>query len=250
MGHFKHTMSAEGLSRRFLTRHADSCSFHLIFQNARAQSSRKVFPVNFLSPRPVPLPSLWLPSKHWLLWQRWETFSHSLFFPPLQAPADSSSGQGLAEGGAQENSAILCEEVTKLTTALQEYQDIVQVSSSIAFKICQTPSSRVRRQFLIFRFQHLNVDINRCFWCVLSFRHQQQQQTHDRMVSSSTAQLKDTRQELREKQKEKKEAERFWQNYKDDQEAEGRRLRDSLQSRDKLIEVICHLLVDLSFTTL
>lgn len=109
-----------------------------------------------------------------------------------QAPADSSSGQGLAEGGAQENSAILCEEVTKLTTALQEYQDIVQ----------------------------------------------QQQQTHDRMVSSSTAQLKDTRQELREKQKEKKEAERFWQNYKDDQEAEGRRLRESLQSRDKLIEQI------------
>lgn len=57
------------------------------------------------------------------------------------------------------------------------------------------------------------------------------------MVSSLAAQLKDTRQELREKQKEKKEAERFWQNYKDDQEAEGRRLRDSLQSRDKLIEV-------------
>lgn len=74
---------------------------------------------------------------------------------------------------------------------------------------------------------------------VFSPCHQQQQQTHDRMVSSLTAQLKDTRQELREKQKEKKEAERFWQNYKDDQEAEGRRLRDSLLSRDKLIEVKC-----------
>lgn len=59
------------------------------------------------------------------------------------------------------------------------------------------------------------------------------------MVSSLTAQLKDARQELREKQKEKKEAERFWQHYKDDQEAEGRRLRDNLQSRDKLIEVKC-----------
>lgn len=57
------------------------------------------------------------------------------------------------------------------------------------------------------------------------------------MVSSLTAQLKDTRLELREKQKEKKEAERWWQNYQDDQEAEGRRLRDGLQSRDKLIEV-------------
>lgn len=84
--------------------------------------------------------------------------SQPVFFPPLQAPADSSSGQGLAEGGAQENSAILCEEVTKLTTALQEYQDIVQVSSSLAFKICQIPSSRVRS-----REKHLNVDINGCF---------------------------------------------------------------------------------------
>lgn len=45
----------------------------------------------------------------------------------LQAPSDSSIGQGLAEGGAQENSATLCLEVTKLTTSLQEYQDLVQV---------------------------------------------------------------------------------------------------------------------------
>lgn len=59
------------------------------------------------------------------------------------------------------------------------------------------------------------------------------------MVSSLSAQLKDTRQELREKQKDKKEAERFWQNYKEDRETEGRRLRDSLQSRDQLIEVRC-----------
>lgn len=45
-------------------------------------------------------------------------------------------GQGLAGGGAQlaallvdkeENSATLCSEVTKLTAALQEYQDMVQV---------------------------------------------------------------------------------------------------------------------------
>lgn len=76
-----------------------------------------------------------------------------------------------------------------------------------------------------------------CLRSVLSFRRQQQQQTHDRMVLSLTTQLKDTQRELREKQKEKKEAERFWQNYKDDKEAEGRRMRDSLQSRDKLIEV-------------
>lgn len=59
------------------------------------------------------------------------------------------------------------------------------------------------------------------------------------MVSSLTAQLRDTRQELREKEKEKKEVDRLWQNYRDDRETEERRLRDSLQRRDKLIEVKC-----------
>lgn len=59
------------------------------------------------------------------------------------------------------------------------------------------------------------------------------------MVSSLTYQLRDTRQELREKEKEKKEVDRFWQNYRDDRETEERRLRDSLQRRDKLIEVKC-----------
>lgn len=70
-----------------------------------------------------------------------------------------------------------------------------------------------------------------------SFCHQQQQEGHDQMVSSLTAQLRDTRQELREKEKEKKEVDRFWRNYRDDRETEERRLRDSLQRRDKLIEV-------------
>lgn len=72
-----------------------------------------------------------------------------------------------------------------------------------------------------------------------SFCHQQQQEGHDQMVSSLTAQLRDTQQELREKEKEKKEADRFWQNYRDDRETEERRLRDNLQRRDKLIEVKC-----------
>lgn len=72
-----------------------------------------------------------------------------------------------------------------------------------------------------------------------SFCHQQQQEGHDQMVSSLTAQLRDTRQELREKEKEKKEVDRFWQNYRDDRETEERRLRDSLRRRDKLIEVKC-----------
>ena len=44
----------------------------------------------------------------------------------LQAPSESVIGQESA-GEREGNSAILCMEVTKLTTALQEYQDMVQV---------------------------------------------------------------------------------------------------------------------------
>ena len=59
------------------------------------------------------------------------------------------------------------------------------------------------------------------------------------MVSSLTAQLRDTRQELREKEKEKKEADRAWQNIREDRDTEERKLRKSLEKRDKLIEVKC-----------
>lgn len=56
-------------------------------------------------------------------------------------------------------------------------------------------------------------------------------------MSSLTAQLRDARQELREKEKEKKEADRALQNDREDRERGERRLRDSLEKRDKLIEV-------------
>lgn len=114
---------------------------------------------------------------------------------------DLKEQQRLAGGGAklaasmedkEGNCDTLCKEVIKLTTALQEYQDMVQ----------------------------------------------NQQQSHSQTVSALTAQLQDTRQELREKEKEKKEAERAWQNNRDDREREERKLRDSLEKRDKLIEQI------------
>lgn len=119
----------------------------------------------------------------------------------VQAVSDTVTGQGLAGGRAElavllrdreENSATLCKEVIKLTTALQEYQDMVQ----------------------------------------------NQQESHSQTVSSLTAQLRDTRQELREKEKEKKETHRAWQNNREDREREERKLRESLEKRDKLIEQI------------
>lgn len=119
----------------------------------------------------------------------------------VEALSDSVTGQQSGGGGAElaamlkdqeESSATLCQEVTKLTTTLREYQDMVQ----------------------------------------------SQQESHSRTVSSLTAQLRDARQELREKEKEKKEADRALQNDREDRERGERRLRDSLEKRDKLIEQI------------
>lgn len=73
-------------------------------------------------------------SKYWLQWPQGNFDSQHVIF--LQALSDSLIGQQLAGGGAQQTalleeregiSTTLCEEVTKLTTALQEYQDMVQV---------------------------------------------------------------------------------------------------------------------------
>ncbi|XP_040901148.1 golgin subfamily A member 5 [Toxotes jaculatrix] len=119
----------------------------------------------------------------------------------VQALSDSVTGQEMEGGGTgqaavlkerERNSANLCQEVTKLTTTLQEYQDMVQ----------------------------------------------NQQESHSQTVSSLTGQLRDTRQELRKKEKEKKEADRAWQNTREDRERDERKLRDSLEKRDKLIEQI------------
>ncbi|CAJ1062834.1 uncharacterized protein si:ch73-95l15.5 [Xyrichtys novacula] len=110
-------------------------------------------------------------------------------------------GAQVCQGGAQlaawleereGNSATLCNEVTKLTAALQEYQDMVQT----------------------------------------------QQENHSQTMSYLTAQLRDSQQELREKEKEKKEADRAWQNVREDRERAERKLRDSLEKRDRLIEQI------------
>ncbi|KAM7421401.1 hypothetical protein PAMA_015501 [Pampus argenteus] len=98
----------------------------------------------------------------------------------------------LLKGDREGNSATMCQEVTKLTTALQDYQTVVQ----------------------------------------------NQQESHTRTVSSLTDQLRDARQKLREKEKQKKETDRARQNDREDREREERKLRDTLQKRDKLIEVI------------
>ncbi|KAF7226512.1 myomegalin [Nothobranchius furzeri] len=118
-----------------------------------------------------------------------------------KAPSSSVIGQQSSEGGAEagvlfkdgeENSPTLCQEVTRLTAALQEIQE----------------------------------------------QKRTQQVTYSQALSSLTAQLGDLQRELREKEKERKEAERTWQNNQEEGEREERKLRDILVKRDKLIEQI------------
>ncbi|KAM9310511.1 uncharacterized protein KZ484_026385 [Pholidichthys leucotaenia] len=108
-----------------------------------------------------------------------------------ETPSDSVQLSGLLKD-QEGDGAILCQEVAKLTSALQEYQDLVQ----------------------------------------------NQQESHSQTVSSLTDQLRDVRQELRQTEKEKKEAERTRRRDVEDRDREDRRLRDSLDKRDKLVEQI------------
>lgn len=68
---------------------------------------------------------------------------------------------------------------------------------------------------------------------------QNQQASHSQTVSSLRDELGETRRELRAKEKEKKEADRTGRNDREDRDREQRKLRDSLEKRDRLIEVEC-----------
>lgn len=105
------------------------------------------------------------------------------------------SEEEVMSGAGQVDGVALCQQVTELTTTLQEYQDMVQT----------------------------------------------QQENHKERMSSMMAQLKDTRQQLRQKEKEKKESERLWQNRRDEMQREEKLLMERLEKRDKLIE---HILQD------
>ncbi|XP_047455331.1 uncharacterized protein si:ch73-95l15.5 [Mugil cephalus] len=109
-----------------------------------------------------------------------------------EVPAEGSAELAALLKDRESDSATLCQEITRLTAALQENQDLLKT----------------------------------------------QQENHSRAAASLADQLRGSRQELREKEKEKKEVERVWQNDREDREREERRLKESLQKRDKLIEQI------------
>lgn len=82
---------------------------------------------------------------------------------------------------------------------------------------------------------------------------QEQRENHKRAITALSEQLKNTLKELREKAKERKEAELGWKKENKERAFEEGKLRDNLQKRDKLIEVGlvllemtgCHLTCDL-----
>lgn len=92
----------------------------------------------------------------------------------------------------QENSATMCQEVTKLTSALQHFQTLVQTL----------------------------------------------QQSHSQTLTSLTSQLAETRAQLRERERESKQAARAQRQERDESERQKRNLQQRVDKRDLLIEQI------------
>ena len=72
---------------------------------------------------------------------------------------------------------------------------------------------------------------------MLSSFQQEQQETHSKTRAVLKEQLCETQNKLREGWKENKEVEKAWQKDKQDRERKEWKLKDSLEMRNKLIEV-------------
>ncbi|XP_076006675.1 uncharacterized protein LOC143001017 [Genypterus blacodes] len=132
----------------------------------------------------------------------------------VQALSDSVIGQGLSGGGAEAALASrLKEKESLLAAALQDREGN---SSTVWQQVAKLSATLQEYQATL----------------------QNQQESHGQALSSLKDELWDTRRELREKEKGRKEAERARQNEREDREREERTLRDRLEKRDKLIEQI------------
>ncbi|XP_034030080.1 uncharacterized protein si:ch73-95l15.5 [Thalassophryne amazonica] len=131
----------------------------------------------------------------------------------LQALSDSVIGQGLTGGGAEAALATQLKEEIELAASLKDRE---RNSTTMCQEVTKLNAVLQEQQIMM----------------------QNQQMSHSQMVSSLTAQLRDIHMELREKEEEKKEAHRSWQNDMEDREKEERKLRDALERRDKFIEQI------------
>ncbi|XP_010904015.2 uncharacterized protein si:ch73-95l15.5 [Esox lucius] len=132
----------------------------------------------------------------------------------MQALWDSVISQGVSGGGAEGALATQLKEKENLLTVL--LKDREKNSNAMCQEVFKLNSALQDYQVLM----------------------QEQRQKHGQTVSSLSQQLKDTQNQLRERGKESREAEWAWLCEKQDREREERKLRESLEKRDKLIQQV------------
>ncbi|XP_018596302.1 uncharacterized protein LOC108927458 isoform X2 [Scleropages formosus] len=132
----------------------------------------------------------------------------------IQALSDSVIGQGVSGAGAE---AALAYQLREKEMLLSRWlKDKEEHGASLLQEV-----------------DRLNVSLKD-----LETLMQTQRESHSQTVSALSAQLKETQKELREREKENKEAKRQWQSEKEQSTAEERKLRENLEMRDKLIQVL------------
>ncbi|MFT7805303.1 uncharacterized protein LOC108927458 isoform X1 [Arapaima gigas] len=132
----------------------------------------------------------------------------------IQALSDSVIGQGLSGPGAEGALAYQLREKEMLL--LRCLKDKEEQSASLMQMVTQLTTSSQELHTLM----------------------QTQRESHSQTVSALSAQLKETQTELREQEKENKEAKRQWQREKEQRTREERKLRESLEMRDKLVQEV------------
>ncbi|XP_077384491.1 uncharacterized protein LOC144023072 [Festucalex cinctus] len=132
----------------------------------------------------------------------------------IQALSDSVIGQGLEGGGAEASLASqLREKQSRLAAMLEERES---QSATLFQEVTKLTAALQEYQNVV----------------------QSQQESYDRTTTALTARLTDTRRALRNEEQRRKEAERMRHNQREDGEMAGRKLRDSLEKRDRLIQQI------------
>ncbi|XP_056126765.1 uncharacterized protein si:ch73-95l15.5 [Rhinichthys klamathensis goyatoka] len=132
----------------------------------------------------------------------------------VQALSDSLIGRGLEGGGAESGLVNQLREKEALLVA--SFRDREELSTTMLQEISRLSSALTDAENLIL----------------------DQRENHKRAITALSERLKDTLKELREKTKEKKEAELGWKKENKERAFEEGKLRDNLQKRDKLIEQV------------
>lgn len=132
----------------------------------------------------------------------------------VQALSDSLIGRGLEGGGAEAGLVNQLREKEALLAA--SFRDREELSASMLQEISRLSSALTNTESIIM----------------------DQREKHKQAITALSEQLKNTLKELREKTKEKKEAELGWKKENKERASEEGKLRDNLQKRDKLIEQV------------